>query len=99
MTRPLNAVLRSNKDRRKWLFNSRQKEMALQLNDRTLLPFKDSIVPFSPYVPHNIPWNNTPNRGCPMSPKTSKPTSKQLNHLFRDLDPLDFLGYCTNRFP
>ena len=65
MTRPLNAVLHLNKDRRKCLFNS-----MIECSS----PSKIQL-------------------------KTSKPTSKQLNHLFRDSYPLDFLGYCTNRFP
>ena len=71
MSRPLKAALHSNKER---------KENALQLNDRTLLPFEDSDVPFSTYVPHNKLQNHTPNRCLPMSPNTSKPTRKQLNH-------------------
>ena len=48
--------------------------MSLQLDDRMLLPLKDSVVPFSPYVPHKKLRNKIPNRCRPMSPSTSKPT-------------------------
>ena len=74
MSRPLKAVLYSNKDRRRIRLNS-----MIECSSSS----KIFVVPFLPYVPHNKLLNNTPNRRRPISPKTSKPTSKQLNHLFR----------------
>ena len=54
---------------------TRNKENVLQLDDRSLLPFEDSVIQFSPYVPHNKMRNNILSRCWPMSPNTSRPTS------------------------
>ena len=73
MARPFQAVLHSNKDRRKICFISMIKHSS---------PSK--ILLFcSLYTPHNTMRNNIPNRCCSISPNTSMPASKQLNYLFR----------------